>query len=188
MQRSIFSTIFARGWSDAAGLWPSVDCISLSLFVLVQRQASLSTLQSKMARQKKRDVKKKKDTGAVIAKSKPPAAAAAWPGHQTDRPGGGGGGWAGHQTDVEMDNMANLNKSQDQKDDKNKKNNTKDKSKNKTSSLNGGSKKPAQPASQMNDVKIQVHNDTIRYDTRCYFNVRSKANMSQLNLPHRTNN
>jgi len=102
-----------------------------------------------MARQKKRDVKKKKDTGAVSAKSKPPAAAAA-----AARPG--------HQTDVEMDNMANLNKSQDQKDDKNKKNNTKDKSKNKTSSLNGGSKKPAQPASQMNDVKIQVHNDTIR--------------------------
>ena len=128
-----------------------------------------------MARQKKRDVKKKKDTGAVSAKSKPPAAAAA-----AARPG--------HRTDVEMDNMANLNKSQDQKDDKNKKNNTKDKSKNKTSSLNGGSKKPAQPASQMNDVKIQVHNDTIRYDTRCYFNVRSKANMSQLNLPHRTNN
>jgi len=26
------------------------------------------------------------------------------------------------------------------------------------------------------------------YDTRCYFNVRSKANMSQLNLPHGTNN
>jgi len=25
---------------------------------------------------------------------------------------------------------------------------------------------------------------TIRYDTRCYINVRSKANMSQLNLPH----
>jgi len=24
----------------------------------------------------------------------------------------------------------------------------------------------------------------IRYDTRCYFNMRSKANMSQLNLPH----
>ena len=24
----------------------------------------------------------------------------------------------------------------------------------------------------------------IRYDTRCYFNVRSKANMNQLNLPH----
>jgi len=24
------------------------------------------------------------------------------------------------------------------------------------------------------------------YDTRCYFNVRSKADMSQLNLPHET--
>ena len=29
-----------------------------------------------------------------------------------------------------------------------------------------------------------TNNDTIRYDTRCYFNVRSKADMSQLNLPH----
>jgi len=28
----------------------------------------------------------------------------------------------------------------------------------------------------------------LRYDTRCYFNVRSKADMSQLNLPHRNNN
>jgi len=27
---------------------------------------------------------------------------------------------------------------------------------------------------------------TIRYDTRCYFNVRSKAYISQLNLPHGT--
>ena len=27
---------------------------------------------------------------------------------------------------------------------------------------------------------------TIRYDTRCYFNVRSKANISQLNLPNGT--
>ena len=26
---------------------------------------------------------------------------------------------------------------------------------------------------------------TARYDTRCYFNVRSKADISQLNLPHR---
>jgi len=26
------------------------------------------------------------------------------------------------------------------------------------------------------------------YDTRCYFNVRSKADISQLNLPHGTNN
>jgi len=26
------------------------------------------------------------------------------------------------------------------------------------------------------------------YDTRCYFNVRSKADISQLNLPHGTDN
>jgi len=30
--------------------------------------------------------------------------------------------------------------------------------------------------------------NTIRYDTRCYFNVRSKADISQLNLPHGTDN
>jgi len=30
--------------------------------------------------------------------------------------------------------------------------------------------------------------DTIRHDTRCYINVRSKANMSQLNLPHGADN
>ena len=30
--------------------------------------------------------------------------------------------------------------------------------------------------------------DTIRYDTRCYFNVRTKADVSQLNLPHGTDN
>ena len=29
---------------------------------------------------------------------------------------------------------------------------------------------------------------TIRYDTRCYFNMHSKADISQLNLPHRTKN
>ena len=29
---------------------------------------------------------------------------------------------------------------------------------------------------------------SIRYDTRCYFNLHSKANISQLNLPHGTNN
>jgi len=28
----------------------------------------------------------------------------------------------------------------------------------------------------------------IRYDTRCYFNVRSKTDISQLNLPHGTDN
>ena len=30
--------------------------------------------------------------------------------------------------------------------------------------------------------------NTIRYDRRCYFNVCSKANISQLNLPHGTDN
>jgi len=30
--------------------------------------------------------------------------------------------------------------------------------------------------------------ETIRYDTRCYFNARSKADISQLNLPHGTDN
>ena len=34
------------------------------------------------------------------------------------------------------------------------------------------------------DVKPELN--AIRYDTRCYFNVRSKANTSQLNLPHGT--
>ena len=33
-------------------------------------------------------------------------------------------------------------------------------------------------------VNVAQSHDTIRYDTRCYFNVRSKANISQLNLPH----
>ena len=36
--------------------------------------------------------------------------------------------------------------------------------------------------------KSEVFEDTIRYDTRCYFNVRSKADISQLNLPHGTDN
>ena len=33
----------------------------------------------------------------------------------------------------------------------------------------------------------QINSET-RYDTRCYFNVRSKADISQLNLPHGTDN
>ena len=37
--------------------------------------------------------------------------------------------------------------------------------------------------SQNNNIQF-----TIRYDTRCYFNVRSKADISQLNLPHGTDN
>ena len=36
--------------------------------------------------------------------------------------------------------------------------------------------------------RISHGNLTIQYDTRCYFNVRSKADMSQLNLLHRNNN
>jgi len=32
------------------------------------------------------------------------------------------------------------------------------------------------------------HKIIIRYDTRCYVNVRSKADISQLNLPHETDN
>ena len=41
-------------------------------------------------------------------------------------------------------------------------------------------------------LKLTVHfpvsklYDTIRYDTRCYFSVRSKADINQLNLLHRT--
>jgi len=34
----------------------------------------------------------------------------------------------------------------------------------------------------------QFTNVVIRYDTRCYFNMRSKADISQLNLPHGTDN
>ena len=33
----------------------------------------------------------------------------------------------------------------------------------------------------------RCNSHTIRHDTRCYFNVQSKADMSQLNLPHGTN-
>jgi len=37
-------------------------------------------------------------------------------------------------------------------------------------------------------VRVNRENVTIRYDTRCYLNVRSKANVSQRNLPHGTDN
>jgi len=37
-------------------------------------------------------------------------------------------------------------------------------------------------------VQKQEPGATIRYDTRCYFNVRSKADMSRLNLPHGDDN
>ena len=32
--------------------------------------------------------------------------------------------------------------------------------------------------------EVSTRDQLIRYDTRCYFNVRSKADISQLNLPH----
>jgi len=34
---------------------------------------------------------------------------------------------------------------------------------------------------------LSLSTNTIRYDTRCYFNVRSKADISRLNLPHGDN-
>jgi len=54
--------------------------------------------------------------------------------------------------------------------------------------LNGGNnpQNAPFPLGFLGPTRIQPN--TIRYDTRCYFNVRSKANMSQLNLPHGTDN
>ena len=40
--------------------------------------------------------------------------------------------------------------------------------------------------SQAHDLESFEALQEIRYDTICYFNVRSKANISQLNLPHGT--
>jgi len=42
--------------------------------------------------------------------------------------------------------------------------------------------------SQTRSQRSHAHCHTIRYVTRCYVNVRSKADMSQLNLPLRTGN
>jgi len=36
--------------------------------------------------------------------------------------------------------------------------------------------------------RFATRHDTTRYDTRCCFNVRPKADVSQLNLPHGTDN
>jgi len=41
---------------------------------------------------------------------------------------------------------------------------------------------------QLRSCRSNERYDTIRYDTRCYFNVRSKADISQLNLPYGTDN
>jgi len=35
---------------------------------------------------------------------------------------------------------------------------------------------------------FKTRSNWLRHDTTCYFNVQSKADISQLNLPHRTNN
>ena len=45
-----------------------------------------------------------------------------------------------------------------------------------------------QPVIQPRTLCKQTYNDTIRYDTKCYFNVRSKADMNRLNLPHGEDN
>jgi len=37
-------------------------------------------------------------------------------------------------------------------------------------------------------TSVDLAVELLRYDTRCYFNVRSKADISQLNLPHGTDN
>ena len=43
-------------------------------------------------------------------------------------------------------------------------------------------------AGTINPSRLTLNPNTIRYDTRCYFNVRSKADISQLNLAHGTDN
>jgi len=50
---------------------------------------------------------------------------------------------------------------------------------------------PLDKVESMVDLGVRFDNNltfTIRYDTRCYFNVHSKADISQLNLPHGTDN
>ena len=47
---------------------------------------------------------------------------------------------------------------------------------------------PLRDLEDIRTYKVVLDSDTVRYDTRCYFNVQSKADMSHLNLPHRTNN
>jgi len=54
----------------------------------------------------------------------------------------------------------------------------------------GGSRTSAPVSIQHSSILIPqvLVDDTIRYDTGCYFNVRSKADMSRLNLPHGSDN
>ena len=51
-------------------------------------------------------------------------------------------------------------------------------------------KQPEQSIGMLTSQKSYgtIRYDTIQYDTRCYFNVRSKADISRLNLPHGTEN
>ena len=49
-------------------------------------------------------------------------------------------------------------------------------------------RKKHRPIPQVLRFSENKNRSTIRYDTRCYFNVRSKADISQLNLPHGTDN
>ena len=45
------------------------------------------------------------------------------------------------------------------------------------------------PYAYVTSLTNTIHwNEMLQYDTRCYFNVQSKADMSRLNLPHGTNN
>ena len=46
---------------------------------------------------------------------------------------------------------------------------------------------PSRPTTSGGKLLIRTLTSLL-YNTRCYFNVRSKANMSQLNLPHGTDN
>ena len=52
--------------------------------------------------------------------------------------------------------------------------------------LSTGGQKDVKLMTKINDKKVgaRFSISAIRYRTRCYFNVRSKADMSQLNLPH----
>ena len=47
---------------------------------------------------------------------------------------------------------------------------------------------PKNPEVGIRRIPAYTPQYTTGYDTRCYFNVRSKADISQLNLPHGTDN
>ena len=47
----------------------------------------------------------------------------------------------------------------------------------------GGAKMPHPEVTSLTESVVMI-----RYDTKCYFNVRSKADMNQLNQPHGNDN